>query len=126
MKARNLNYLIGFGLLITLITFFFYKSIFSDKPLTETLATINEIHDLQVQLHRDLLRYRNNQILQYDTLNQTLFALDSNMLDLRQSETAISNIGSDTLNKLDQLIKEQGLLIEDFKTHHSILQNSLY
>ena len=71
MKLRNLNYLVGFGLLIALVCFFFYKSIFSDRPLTETLTTINEIQDLQVQLHRDLLRYRNNQILQYDTLNHT-------------------------------------------------------
>jgi len=126
MKLRNLNYLIGFGLLIALVCFFFYKSIFSDKPLTETLASINEIQDLQVELHRDLLRYRNNQILQYDTLNQTLFALDSNMVNLWQNEIARTNIGSDTLNNLDQLITEQALLIEDFKTHHSILQNSLY
>ena len=94
MKLRNLNYLVGFGLLIALVCFFFYKSIFSDRPLTETLATINEIQDLQVQLHRDLLRYRNNQILQYDTLNQTLFALDSNMVNLQQNEIARSNIGT--------------------------------
>ena len=73
MNKGSLNQWAGFALLIAIISFFFYKSIFSDIPLNETLYTIEEIQDLQVQLHRDLLRYRSNQIQQYDTLNENLY-----------------------------------------------------
>ena len=65
MNKGNVNYWVGIVLLFAVITFLFYKSIFSDLPLDKTLSTIEEIQDLQVQLHRDLLRYRSNQIQQY-------------------------------------------------------------
>lgn len=125
MNKGSLTQWLGFSLLISLICFFFYKSIFSDIPLNETLYTIEEIQDLQVQLHRDLLRYRSNQVQQYDTLNETLSALDSNISSLSNSSIAINEVGSDTINHLEKMIKHESSLVEDFKTHHSILQNSL-
>lgn len=125
MKQGSLNQWLGFALLISIISFFFYKSIFSDAPLNETLDTIEEIHDLQVQLHRDLLRYRSNQIQQYDTLNKTLSALDSNLAGLNNSGVAEEELGIESILHLKNMINHESTLVEDFKTHHSILQNSL-
>ena len=125
MKQGSLNQWLGFALLISIISFFFYKSIFSDVPLNETLGTIEEIQDLQVQLHRDLLRYRSNQIRQYDTLNGTLYALDNNISSLSNNTVAENELGIDSINHLESMIKHESSLVEDFKTHHSILQNSL-
>ena len=125
MKQGSLNQWVGFALLIAIISFFFYKSIFSDVPLNETLSTIEEIQDLQVQLHRDLLRYRSNQVQQYDTLNLTLSKLDSNITNLSNSHVAEKELGIESINYLESLIKHETTLVEDFKTHHSILQNSL-
>ena len=125
MRQGSLNQWIGFALLISIISFFFYKSIFSDVPLNETLRTIEEIQDLQVQLHRDLLRYRSNQIQQYDTLNRTLYALDNHISNLSNNTVAEDELGIDAINHLESMIKHESSLVEDFKTHHSILQNSL-
>ena len=126
MIKGNLNYWIGITLLLSVISFFFYKSIFSELPLSETLSTIEEIQDLQVQLHRDLLRYRSNQIQQYDTLNQTLDELDRNIFNLSSNSTAKREIGIEKVTDIEKTITQQSALVEDFKTHHSILQNSLY
>ena len=125
MNKGNSNQWLGFALLILIISFFFYKSIFSDIPLNETLNTIDEIQDLQVQLHRDLLRYRSNQIQQYDTLNKTLTAIDSNISNLSRSQVAKDEVGIESISLLENQITHQSTLVEDFKTHHSILQNSL-
>ena len=126
MNKGNVNYLVGIVLLLAVISFLFYKSIFSDLPLNKTLSTIEEIQDLQVQLHRDLLRYRSNQIQQYDTLNKTLGDLNSNIAYLSESSVAEEEIGIDVISSIENAITHQSLLVEDFKTHHSILQNSLF
>lgn len=126
MIKGRINYWIGFALLICVISFFFYKSIFRDMPLNEILETIEEVQDLQVQLHRDLLRFRSNQIQQYDTLNQTLQSLDSNIKSLSNNSVAAAEIGIENISSLEDLIKNDSILVEDFKTHHSILQNSLF
>ena len=126
MNKGNVNYWIGITLLFTVISFFFYKSIFSELPLNETLSTIEDIQDLQVQLHRDLLRYRSNQIQQYDTLNITLDQLNKDISDLSNNRVAKQEIGIDVINSIENAITHQSLLVEDFKTHHSILQNSLF
>ena len=81
MNKGKLNHWIGLALLLTIICFFFYKSVFSHSSLNTTLSTVEKIQDLQVQLHRDLLRYRNNQIQGYDNLNETLIALNKNIND---------------------------------------------
>lgn len=125
MKKGYINHWIGIVLLISVISFLFYKSIFSDLPLTGILQNIEEIHDLQVQLHRDLLRYRSNQIQQYDTLNTTLSALDKHITTLDNNTIAKDETGIETINALKESIQDQSALVEDFKTHHSILQNSL-
>lgn len=125
MSKGSVNYWIGIALLLSVISFLFYKSIFRDLPLNETLSTIEEIQDLQVQLHRDLLRFRSNQIRQYDTLNKTLSSLDENISNLSTSSVAEDEIGLESVHNLEELIKHQATLVEDFKTHHSILQNSL-
>jgi len=126
MNKGNANYWIGIALLITIISFFFYKSIFSELPLNEALANIDEIQELQVQLHRDLLRYRSNQIQQYDSLNKTLYALNHHVDNLINNSINNEEIGIDNIISLENAITNQALLVEDFKTHHSILQNSLF
>ena len=126
MNKGNVNYWIGIILLLSVISFLFYKSIFRDLPLNETLNTIENIENLQVQLHRDLLRYRSNQIRQYDTLNETLLALDNNIKNLSNSSVAKNEIGIEAIYNLETLIKHESALVEDFKTHHSILQNSMF
>ena len=126
MSKGNINYWIGIVLLISVLSFFFYKSIFGELPLNEALSNIEELQDLQVQLHRDLLRYRSSQIQQYDTLNETLDKLDQYISSLSSSSVAVEEIGIDAIYSIEKTITHQSELVEDFKTHHSILQNSLF
>ncbi|NOR42073.1 MAG: EAL domain-containing protein [Gammaproteobacteria bacterium] len=126
MKNRKLNHWLGFALLLSIICFFFYKSVFSDSSLDTTLSTIEKIQDLQVQLHRDLLRYRSNQIQSYDNLNETLISLNENINSLSTASTKNISVIHEPVTTLKQIIKNESLLVEDFKTHHSILQNSLF
>ncbi len=126
MRKKKLNHWFGFALLLAIISFFFYKSVFSDTSLNNTLSTIEEIQDLQVQLHRDLLRYRSNQIQGYDILNKTLASLNENMQSLSKTDVTKNKIVGIPVENLQNLIKGESLLVEDFKTHHSILQNSLF
>ena len=126
MNKGKLNHWIGLALLLTIICFFFDKSVFSHSSLNTTLSTVEKIQDLQVQLHRDLLRYRNNQIQGYDNLNETLIALNKNINDLSVVGATSIKVIRDPVTTLKHIIENESLLVEDFKTHHSILQNSLF
>jgi len=126
MIKGKVNHWVGFALLIVLTSFFFYKSVFSDSSLNTLLETIEQTQSLQVQLHRDLLRYRSNQIQGYDSLNKTLAMLDEKTKALITSSAKNHKIGNIQINNLDRLVDDESLLAEDFKTHHSILKNSLF
>lgn len=126
MNRGLINYWIGIVLLVSITSFFFIKGVFSDLPLTDTLNTIGEIQDLQVKLHRDLLSYRSNQIHQYDDLNSTVTSLENNITILSNSELTKTYTDATAIKELDALIRKETTLVEDFKTHYSILQNSLF
>ena len=120
------NHWIGLSALLLVISFFFYKSIISEAPFSNSLNVIKKLHDHQIILHRDILRYRNNQVYQYDSLNKSI----SQLLDVNRNLDAADRSGpypeiSKAMTQLKKSIEHQGILVEDFKTHHSILQNSL-
>jgi diguanylate cyclase (GGDEF)-like protein/PAS domain S-box-containing protein len=124
---QYLHHSVGIILVLPLLLFFFYKSIISNNPFDGLAATTNELESLQVKLHRDILRYRNNQIRQYDTLNETVKNISSVNDDINIPVTTGAN--PELIDKLAQLKKsvaEQSSLIEDFKTSNSVLQNSLF
>ena len=124
---QHVNHTIGIIIVLPLLIFFFYKSIISSNPFDEISAATSEIESLQVKLHRDILRYRNNQLRQYDTLNKTVEQISSLNNKLTAAENTIEH--KELANKLALLSKsiaEQAVLIEDFKTNNSVLQNSLY
>ena len=124
---QHLHHTIGIILVLPLLLFFFYKSITSNNPFDGLTAAANELESLQVKLHRDILRYRNNQIRQYDTLNETVGKISR----INEKIRIPVNINehrelASKLSQLKQSIAEQAVLVEDFKTSNSVLQNSLY
>ena len=125
MIKGKINQWVGIALLISVICFFYYKSTITELPLADTLDNIGAMEKLQVQLHRDLLRYRNNQIQYYDPLNQTLSQLRQHMQALTRDKVLQNSINRLSFERLQQSIERQDMLVEDFKTHLSILQNSL-
>jgi diguanylate cyclase (GGDEF)-like protein/PAS domain S-box-containing protein len=120
------NHWLGLSALLLIISFFFYKSIAIEAPFNNSLDDIKELHDLQILLHREILRYRNNQAYQYDPLNRSI----SQVLEANRKLTVPDTSGlypelSKAISQLKATIAHQEILVEDFKTHHSILQNSL-
>jgi diguanylate cyclase (GGDEF)-like protein/PAS domain S-box-containing protein len=124
---QQLNHSIGILLVLPLLVFFFYKSILSTNPYATLTPVIEEIESLQVELQRDLLRYRNNQVREYDTLNRTARRLSRLNREVAAVATADEYSGlARQLAQLQAAIDDQAVLIEDFKTHNSVVQNSIY
>jgi len=120
------NHWVGLGVLLLVMSFFFYKSILSNPSFKETLSTIEHLQNLQVKLHRDILRYRNSQIYQYDFLNETIeqVRIANQALIIPDTNDNYPEIAQ-AIKQLKTTISHQEDLAEDFKTHHAILQNSL-
>ncbi len=124
---QYLNHTIGILLVLPLLVFFFYKSIFSVNPFEGTYAITQSLKSLQVELHRDILRYRNNQIRQYDTINQTTKLISELNKDLVVPVEHNKQLDiSGNIIRLKKSFQDQAELVEDFKTNNSVLQNSLF
>jgi diguanylate cyclase (GGDEF)-like protein/PAS domain S-box-containing protein len=123
---NKINHWIGLSVLLLVLSFFFYKSLLSETPFKGALKSVENLQALQIKLHRDVLQYRNSRIHQYDTLNETLQHVQLANQDL--SFTSIPTEHQAIAKAIEDLnisIDHQEDLIEDFKTHYSILQNSL-
>ncbi len=114
------------AIFLSAMLFFFYRGVISLDNHEHLHDTLRTLENLQVQLHRDVLRYRNGEIRQYDTLNNTLDAIHRNIIILSEQGNGIQQIAIDkNIESLIASFNEQDLLIEDFKTHNSVVQNSL-
>ncbi len=114
------------AIFLSAILFLFYRGVINLDNHEHLHDTLRTLENLQVQLHRDVLRYRNGEIRQYDTLNNTLDAIHQNIIMLGEEENDIPQItiGKD-IESLIASFMEQESLIEDFKTQNSVVQNSL-
>lgn len=123
---NRLRYWIGFALLIALMSFTFYKSSVEELDLNTHKHDVENMQRHQIELHRDLLSYRSGNIYQYDTLNNTEKSLlqAANTLFAHEKEANASKLSA-ALEELKKSLNKQQMLIEDFKMHHSILQNSM-
>ncbi|MGB5396621.1 MAG: EAL domain-containing protein [Gammaproteobacteria bacterium] len=126
ITTRSIKHWLGFTLFIVVISFSFYKSSVEEFELDNYKNSAENMQRLQIQLHRDLLNYRGSSVYEYDTLNNTHRALlsaaqllyDSSKSDKHKKLASI-------LEKLESSLVIQQEIIEDFKQHHSILQNSM-
>jgi diguanylate cyclase (GGDEF)-like protein/PAS domain S-box-containing protein len=123
---NKLKHWIGFALLIALVSFTFYKSSIEEFGLNTHKHDVEDMQRLQIELHRDLLSYRGGNIYQYDTLNnseKSLLQVASSLFthEKNSSPSKLTN----ALEKLKKSLVKQQRLVEDFKMHHSILQNSM-
>jgi len=123
---KKINHWIGLSVLLLVLSFFFYKSIISEPPFKGTLKIIENLQALQIKMHRDILQYRNSRLHQYDSLNEIL-----QQVKLANQDLGFTNIPAEhqdvvkAIAHLNTTIDRQEDLVEDFKTHNSILQNSI-
>ncbi len=126
MSLGRIKLWIGSVLLVAVISFSFYKSSVEEPELNSYKNNVEEMQRLQIQLHRDLLNYRSGSVNQYDTLNKTHKALldKAGLLENEKSSRSDHELNT-ALNELMKSLATQQTLVEDFKMHHSILQNSM-
>ena len=126
ISMGKIKYWGGFTLLIALISFSFYKSSVEELELTNHEHNVEDMQRFQIQLHRDILNYRSGSVYQYDTLNKTQKSLLEVAQQLLSYENNFNEDGlSAAIEELRDSLKTQTILVEDFKMHHSILQNSV-
>ncbi len=114
------------GALFITILLFYFNSSFVNSPLSSPLDTGKSLQQYQTQLHRDILRYRNNSINQYDTLNESLEQVkDATDRLARSGSFATDEVMQSLINQIEIAVGEQELLVEQFKTYNAIAQNSL-
>ena len=123
---QHLNHTIGIILVLPLLLFFFYKSIFSSHALDDLPALISELETAQFRLQHDLLSLRNDPFGPDDALNTAARQL----VDLERAIVSAAPAGRDDalsaqLAKLARSVETQAGLIEEFRTSNPVLQNSL-
>jgi len=126
ISLGRLKYWLGFPILVALISFSFYKSSVEELDLNIHKHNVEDMQRLQIQLHRDLLSYRGGGVYEYDTLNKTQKSLNraAELLLARKNDLADIKL-TDAVEELKTSLSAQQTLVEDFKMHHSILQNSM-
>ena len=106
------------------------EAILPPRPLQGHVVELSSltagIESLQVKLHREMLRQRNSQLLDYGTLDAAAarIAALGNSLDAAVSFDDDEELAQH-IDRLKTSIETQTALIEDFKTHDSAAQNSL-
>ncbi len=125
MNSR-MNQVISFTLILGIMLFFFYNSTFVSPPLQQALSSAKSLQQYEIQLHRDLLKYRSGKFNQYDTINTSLNRVRQASVSLARS--SVPDNASEIKRKIDQisqLVAKQSELVEDFKTYISVAHNSL-
>ncbi len=125
MRSR-MSQLLSFALILVIMLFFFYNSTFVKPPLQEVFSTAKNLQQYQIQLHRDLLKYRSGKFNQYDTINQSLKHVKQATETLTEAPSLRTT--SDIQRQIvliEHLIAQQSELVEDFKTYNAVARNSL-
>ena len=112
------------GLLLVL-TYLLLRGAAPDAALHERrLRAIDELILNQAALHRDVLRASHGLLLNYDPLVATVKTLREVAEELRGAVTAGSP-ASPLIESMAAGLDEQEALVEDFKSAHALLRNSL-
>jgi signal transduction histidine kinase/CheY-like chemotaxis protein len=113
--------LVVLGLLLVL-TYLLLRGAAPDAALHERrLRAIDALTLNQAALHRDVLRASHGLLLNYDPLVTTVARLREVAGELRRAGAASDPLMDGIAAELD----EQEALVEDFKSAHALLQNSL-
>ncbi len=126
MITNNIKYWSGLAALTIAISFTYYKSANDEMALDEYRQGTEQLQRLQIQLHRDLLKYRSNTVHEYDTLSNSSAALIAQAADpiLAQYTDTLPQLSA-TVAELHTKLDRQQELIEDFKQSHAVLHNSM-
>src|SRR5262249_52404211 len=117
--------IVGVLLLLLLLTALLVRGI--DTRSAEYAATLKALDDFEIadaSLHRDVLQSRAGMLRDYDSLG----AANTMMRDAARRLRALAvreGLDLGPIDRLDAIDRQEGRLVERFKTGNALLQNSL-
>ena len=134
MKARRLRSwipLAGLALVLVVILAFLYERTQGDgaSAYFENVSLLRQLKQMDARWELDVLKARMGINTSYDALVDPLVILNQLQQQLRNVAMARQQAGSDELmlgtEAFHRAIEEKTRLIENFKSHNSVLRNSL-
>jgi signal transduction histidine kinase len=122
---RNLPFIFGVSLLLTLLTWLLLRGIDTNAPTyAVTLQALDDYALAEASLHRDVLQARAGLLRDYDTFTTASRAMEDAVTRLR-SHARAERLDARPIDQLAAAVVEQEALLERFKTSNALLQNSL-
>src|SRR6476620_6213454 len=122
---RNLPGILGFSLLLALLTWLLLRGIDTNAPAhAMTLRAFDDYALAEASLHRDVLQARVGLLRNYDSLNGAAQAMEDAVARLR-SHAQAERLDIGPVDRLAAAVVRQEELMERFKTSNALLQNSL-
>ena len=122
---RNLPFLLGVPLLLTLLTWLLLRGIDTNAPAyAVALHAFDDYALAEASLHRDVLQARAGLLRNYDTFTTDEQATEDALARLR-SHAQAEGLDRRPIGQLVAAVSEQEALLERFKTSNALLQNSL-
>ena len=122
---RNLPGVLGFSLLLALLTWLLLRGIDTNAPAyAVTLRAFDDYALAEASLHRDVLQARTGLLRDYDTFTAAVRAMEAAVAKLR-THAVTEGLDTRSVDRLAEAVGQQEELMERFKTNNALLQNSL-
>lgn len=131
LRAFTLKQIVA-GLFIAALLGFMY---INSRPIDEVrhnrvITNLSKLDELDSQLNEDVIKLRYGLLNNYDPLVATLEQIRRHKRDLEQGDYAIVNRGNPEIDQaiaaFSRALTEKEALVDQFKSHNSLLRNSLY
>ena len=125
VPMRNLPGVLGFSLLLALLTWLLLRGIDTNAPAyAMTLRAFDDYALAEASLHRDVLQARAGLLRDYDSFVSAVQAMQDAVNRLR-SHAQTEGLDAGPVDRLAAAVVQQEDLMERFKTSNALLQNSL-
>lgn len=122
---RNLAAVIGFSLLLVVLTWLLLRGVETNAPAyTTTLRAFDDYALAEASLHRDVLQSRAGLLRDYDSFVSAERAMQDAIVVLR-THARMAGLDAGLVERLASAVARQEELVERFKTSNALLQNSL-
>ena len=113
-----------------MLTFLYIKTQAVDIALYNRITgNLSSIKQVDATLNQDILKSRNELLLNHDPLVNGIMQLKRLNRGIKEAPYMLNSNGTEVAQELasiDELIKQKGIWLEEFKSENAILRNSLH
>ena len=130
MTKKDAKWLVAGLLAFICLGFLFHQTqVASPKTHYEIAKRLSLLDQLDTTLVQDVLKLQSGSLLSYDPLVGSLRRLRTTYQELREGEYRITGLGQTDIDRsmedLAEVLDRCEFLVEQYKTQHSVLRNSL-